>query len=37
LGHKVTVKGASVSKEGRPVFQVRSVVMVSDTCAPQQF
>ena len=37
LGHKVTVKGTSSSKEGRPIFQVRSIEMVSDTCAPQQF
>jgi hypothetical protein len=37
LGHKVTVKGTSSSKEGRPVFQVRSVEKVSDVCAPQQF
>jgi hypothetical protein len=37
LGHKVTVKGTSSSKEGRSVFQVRSVEKVSDVCAPQQF
>jgi hypothetical protein len=35
LGQKVTVKGASATKDGRPVFQVRTIETVSETCAPQ--
>ncbi len=35
LGHKVTVRGISNSGSGRPVFKVRTVDKVSDTCAPQ--
>ena len=36
LGHKVTVRGISNSGAGLPVFKVRSVDAVSQTCAPQQ-
>lgn len=35
MGHKVTVRGASSSGGARPVFRVRSIETVSDTCAPQ--
>jgi hypothetical protein len=35
LGHKVTVRGTSVSGETRPLFKVRSVEAVSDVCAPE--
>jgi len=35
MGHKVTIRGASSSGGARPVFKVRSIETVSDTCAPQ--
>lgn len=35
LGHKVTVRGTSNSGTARPIFKVRSVDKISDTCAPQ--
>jgi len=35
MGHKVTVRGISSSGTSRPVFKVRSVDTVSDTCAPK--
>ncbi len=35
LGHKVTVRGTSNSGADRPIFKVRSVETISDTCAPQ--
>jgi hypothetical protein len=37
LGHKVTVRGISSStgSEQRPVFRVRSVEAISDTCGPE--
>ena len=35
MGQKVTVRGISTSGTGRPVFKVRKVDIVSDTCAPQ--
>ena len=35
LGHKVTVRGTSNPGEGRPLFKVRSIEAISDTCAPQ--
>lgn len=35
LGHKVTVRGTSNSGAARPIFKVRSVDKISDTCAPQ--
>ena len=34
LGHKVTVQGTSVPNGNRPVFKVRSIETISDTCAP---
>ena len=36
LGHKVTVRGISSSGTTRPLFKVRSVDIIRDTCAPQQ-
>jgi len=35
VGHKVTVRGTSNSGENRPIFRVRSIETVSDTCASQ--
>jgi len=35
LGHKVTVRGTSIPGGARPLFRVRSVVAVSDVCAPE--
>jgi len=35
MGHKVTVRGTSNPGENRPLFKVRSIEAVSDTCAPQ--
>lgn len=35
MGHKVTVRGTPSSGGTRPVFRVRSIETVSDTCAPQ--
>jgi hypothetical protein len=35
LGHKVTVRGTSTPGDSRPTFKVRSIAMVSETCAPQ--
>jgi hypothetical protein len=35
VGHKVTVRGISSSGTSRPVFKVRSVDTISDTCAPK--
>lgn len=34
VGHKVTVRGTSTSGSARPVFKVRSIETVSETCAP---
>jgi hypothetical protein len=36
LGHKVTVRGAVASQGSQPVFKVRSIETVSETCGPQQ-
>jgi hypothetical protein len=36
MGHKVTVRGTLVPGATPPTFKVRTVVAVSDTCAPQQ-
>jgi hypothetical protein len=36
VGHKVTLRGESTPGEARPVFKVRSIDTVSETCAPQQ-
>ena len=35
VGHKVTVRGTSVSEGALPVFKVRAIERVSETCAPQ--
>jgi hypothetical protein len=37
VGHKVTVRGESTQGEARPIFKVRSIETVSETCAPQQY
>ena len=34
MGHKVTIRGISSSGSTRPVFKVRSIETVSETCAP---
>jgi hypothetical protein len=34
VGHKVTIRGTSNSGSTRPVFKVRSIETVSETCAP---
>jgi len=34
LGHKVTLRGTSNLGGARPVFKVRNIETVSDTCAP---
>ena len=34
VGHKVTVRGTSSSGSTRPVFKVRSIDTLSETCAP---
>ena len=34
VGQKVTVRGTSSSGSTRPVFKVRSIATVSETCAP---
>jgi hypothetical protein len=34
VGHKVTVRGTSSSASTRPVFKVRSIETISETCAP---
>jgi len=36
VGHKVTVRGKSTPGGASPIFKVRSIETVSDTCAPQQ-
>lgn len=36
VGHKVTVRGTSSPGSARPLFKVRSIETVSETCAPQQ-
>jgi len=35
LGHTVTIRGTSNPDGVRPVFKVRSIQPVSDTCEPQ--
>jgi hypothetical protein len=37
LGHKVIVRGIVSPGDGRPLFKVRSIKKVSETCAPQQY
>ena len=34
VGHKVTVRGTSSSGSTRPVFKVRSIETLSESCAP---
>lgn len=36
MGHKVTVRGTSNPGGTRPVFKVRTIEPVADSCAPQQ-
>ncbi len=36
MGQKVIVRGTSTTGEVRPLFKVRSIETVSETCAPQQ-
>jgi len=36
LGHKVTVRGTSSPGDPRPIFKVRSIATVSETCGPQK-
>jgi hypothetical protein len=36
MGHKVTVRGTIIPGCAQPTFKVRTVVAVSDTCAPKQ-
>jgi len=36
VGHKVVVRGTSNPGDVRPLFKVRSIETVSETCAPQQ-
>jgi hypothetical protein len=36
MGHKVTVRGMSTTNGDRPLFKVRTIDTVSETCAPQQ-
>jgi len=36
LGHKVTVRGAVTTEGPTPVFKVRSIENISETCGPQQ-
>jgi hypothetical protein len=35
LGHKVTVRGTSISNGNRPTFKVRSIDTVSEVCGPR--
>jgi hypothetical protein len=35
VGQKVTVRGISTQGDARPVFKVRTIETVSETCAPQ--
>jgi len=36
VGHKVTVRGTSNTQGALPLFKVRSIETISETCAPQQ-
>jgi hypothetical protein len=36
MGHKVIVRGISSPGDSRPLFKVRSIETISETCAPQQ-
>jgi hypothetical protein len=35
VGEKVIVKGVNTQGDARPVFKVKTIETVSDTCAPQ--
>jgi hypothetical protein len=35
VGHKVTVRGTSTSQGTLPLFKVRTIETVADTCTPQ--
>jgi len=35
VGHKVIVRGTRAAGDAKPIFKVRTVETVSDTCAPQ--
>jgi len=35
VGHRVTVRGTSNPGDTRPLFKVKSIEALSDTCAPQ--
>jgi hypothetical protein len=35
VGHKVIVRGTQIANGARPLFKVRTVETVSETCAPQ--
>jgi hypothetical protein len=35
VGHKVTIRGTSNSGSARPIFRVRSIETISDTCGAQ--
>jgi hypothetical protein len=35
MGHKVTVRGTSIPRGTRPLFQVRSVETISNVCEPE--
>jgi hypothetical protein len=34
VGHKVTVRGTSTAGSTRPVFKVRTIETISETCSP---
>jgi len=34
VGHKVTVRGISITESAQPLFKVRSVETISDVCEP---
>ena len=36
MGQKVTVRGTSITGSARPLFKVRSIEILSETCAPAQ-
>jgi hypothetical protein len=36
MGHKVTVRGTTNSGDSRPLFKVRSIETIRETCAARQ-
>jgi hypothetical protein len=36
MGHKVTVRGTARTEGSTPIFRVRKIETVSETCAPEQ-